>query len=124
VPEMDDYKTVTTEVKSDAKTMIGGTGDGTIKQQLMETPQGQPDVVVSLVPTALAVLVRAVETFLTILVSLIGAGMTTSVIPATDFMDLVGKCASLSVAGAGFGMLKDLVVIAGRLRKRFPLLDV
>jgi hypothetical protein len=110
--------------ENDQKVMIGGTGDGRIKQQVMETPLGQPDVVVNLIPTALAVLIRALETFLTILVSLVSAGMTTSVIPATDFLDLAGKCASLSIAGAGFGMLKDLVVIAGRLRKRFPLLDV
>lgn len=112
------------ETKIDQKVMIGGTGDGRIKTQLMETPSGQPDVVVALIPTALGVLVRFVDTFLTILVSLVSAGMTTSVIPAHDFLDLAGKCASLSIAGAGFGMLKDLVVIAGRLKKRFPLLDV
>jgi hypothetical protein len=108
----------------DQKVIVGGTGDGRIKTQVMETPAGQPDVVVSLVPTALAVLVRAFDTFLTIIVSLISAGMTTNVIPATDFVDLAGKCASLSIAGAGLGMLKDLIVIAGKLKRRYPLLDV
>lgn len=108
----------------DQKTMIGGTGDGRIKQQIMETPMGQPDVVVNLIPTALAVLVRFVDTGLTILVASIGAGATTEIIPATDVVDLLMKCGGLALGGAMIGMLKDLIVIAGKLKRKFPLLDV
>lgn len=110
--------------EQDQKTVIGGTGDGTIKQQLIITPAGQPNQMVSFVPTALAVLVRFVDTFLTVMVATIGAAATTNIITAPDFMALLAKCASLSVAGAVIGMMKDLIVIAGRLKKKFPLLDV
>ncbi len=110
--------------EQDQKTVIGGTGDGIIKSQLMVTPGNRPDVQVHLIPTALAVLVRFADTFLTILVATIGAAATTTIITAPDFLTLTTKCAGLSVAGASIGMLKDLVVIAGRLKKKFPLLDV
>ena len=117
-------KTVAAPVPPDSQVVMGGTGDGTMRKQLVETPQGQPDVMVHFVPTALAVLVRFVDTFLTILVAAIGAGATTSIIPAKDVLDLLVKCGSLALGGAIIGMLKDLIVIAGKLKRKFPLLDV
>lgn len=101
--------------------VIIGTGDGTVKQ-VIETPAGQPDLIVTYIGPVLAILVRFVNTFLTILVGLVSAGMTTNIIPAHDFVELVWKCAQLSVAGAGFGLLKDLVTVFGKLEQKFPLL--
>ncbi len=120
----DQPKTVPAPQPPDSQVVMGGTGDGTRRQQLMETPQGQPDVMVHFVPTALAVLVRFADTFLTILVAAIGAGATTNIIPADDVVSLLGKCGSLALGGAIIGMLKDLIVIAGKLKRKFPLLDV
>lgn len=70
----------------------------------------------------MALLVRFINAFLTMLVALTSAGMTTNIIPAKDFMDLVLKCATLSVAGAGLGLMKDLVTIFGKLEQKIPLL--
>lgn len=82
----------------------------------------QPNLLVTVIPPALAILVRFVNNYLTILVGLVAAGMTSDVIPSADFASLVWKCAGLSIAGAGLGALKDLVTIFGKLEGRYPLL--
>jgi hypothetical protein len=45
-----------------------------------------------------------------------------SVDKANGFGHLVLTCAGLSVAGAGFGLLKELVTVFGRLEGKYPLL--
>ena len=87
-----------------------------------ETPGSQPNVVVNLISPMLAIFVRFVNVFLTTLVGLVTASLATDIIPASDFVSLVWKCAQLSVAGAGLGLLKDLVTIFGRLESKYPLL--
>lgn len=94
------------------------------KTQLIETPHGQRDVLVRFVTPFVSIALGFVYAFGTTLIGLISAGMTTQLIPATDFADLVVKCATLSVAGAAFGALKDFVVIVGRLRDKYPLSGV
>lgn len=98
-----------------------GTGDGT---RLITTPPGQPNVIARFVTPLLAITLRFAYTFGTTWSGLIGAGMTTNLIPAKDFMELAWKCAVLSVAGAAFGAIKDFVVIVGRLKDKYPLADV
>jgi hypothetical protein len=94
---------------------------GTVAQ----TPgNAQPDVVMNVVSPIVAIVVRFINTFLTTLVGLVMAGMTPAgqhVIKANDFLQLVAACATLSVAGAGVGLLKDLVTIFGRLETKYPL---
>lgn len=89
------------------------------------TPDHQPNLVVNIVTPLMAVLVRFVNQFLTTLVGLVGAGMTPAggkLLQATDFYHLVLTCAGLSIAGAGFGLIKDLVTVFGRLENKYPLL--
>lgn len=89
------------------------------------TPDHLPNIVITLVAPLMAVLVRFVNQFLTTLVGLVGAGMTPAgshLLQAKDFYHLVLTCASLAVAGAGFGLLKDLVTIFGKLEGKYPLL--
>ena len=87
------------------------------------TPQpNQPNLVVRLVTPLTAITVRFVNTFLTGLVGILTGAMATNVIQATDFVHLVYKCAGLAVAGAGMGLLKDLVTIFGKLEQTNPLL--
>lgn len=105
-------------------TIMGATGSGESKVREIVTHDGQPNIIATFIPTTLAVIVRFLDTFLTILVAAVTAGSVTNLIPAKDFWELLLKCASLSVAGAIIGLLKDLIVIAGQLKKRFPLLDV
>lgn len=102
-----------------ALVISSGTGDG---KAVIETPDGHPNIVIQVVTPLAAILFRFANSFLTMLVSLVSAGMTTNIIPASDFYHLVMKCAILSVAGAGLGFLKDLVTIFSKLEQKFPLL--
>lgn len=77
--------------------------------------------IVAVIPPLVAVGVRFVNTYLTTLVGLITAAATTNIIPAHDFYHLVLKCAGLSVASAGIGLMKDLVTVFGRLEGKYPL---
>lgn len=99
-------------------TMVG-TGDGS---RTIQTPAGQPDIIVNVIGPALGLSVRFANIYVTTIVGLLGAGMTTDVIPATDFKDLLWKCATLSVSAASLDFLKNLVTIFGRLEQKFPLL--
>lgn len=99
--------------------VIIGTGNGTIAAT---TPAGYPNLVVNFISPLAAILIRSVNSYLTILVGLIGAGMTSNAIPSADFKSLVIKCAGLAIAGAAFGLLKDLITVFGNLEKKYPLL--
>jgi len=88
-----------------------------------ETPGAhQPNLVVSMVGPVLAVSIRFINTFLTVLLGILMGAMGTDVIPASDFWDLLFKCAGLSVAGAVVGLIKDLITVFGRLEQKNPLL--
>lgn len=87
-----------------------------------ETPGTAPNVVVQFVGPVMAILIRLINNYLTMLVGLIAAGTADGkLIPATDFVDMVLKCAQLAVAGAGLAFLKDLVTIFGKLESKYPL---
>ena len=117
-------KTSTAPLEPVTVTLIGTKADdipspGTVA---VTPKQTQPNLIVNVVTPAAAILIRFVNAYLTLLVGLVTAGMATNIIPATDFGQLVLACAKLSVAGAGLGLLKDLVTIFGKLEQRFPLL--
>ena len=82
----------------------------------------QPNLLVTVISPFMAIAIRFFNSYLTILTGLVAAGMTSTIIPYTDFLDLLGKCAGLSIAGACVGLLKDLVTVFGRLEGKFPLL--
>jgi len=82
----------------------------------------QPNLLVTVISPLAAVGIRFINTYLTVLSGLVAAGMVSDVIPHTDFLALVIRCAGLSVAGAGVGLLKDLVTVFSRLEQKFPLL--
>ena len=89
------------------------------------TPDHHPDLVVSFITPALAILVRFVNTFLVQFVGLLVAAMTPAgghVLYTHDFLHAVVLCANLALPGAGLGLAKDLVTIFGRLEGRYPLL--
>lgn len=105
----------TSEVAGGPAPMVSGT--------IATTPAtNQPNLAVTVISPFLAIGIRFVNTYLTILVGLVAAGMTSDAIPSTDFFNLVLKCAGLSVAGAGIGLLKDTLTIFSRLEGKFPLL--
>lgn len=120
--------TESTELRPVAVTVIGtgpvAAGPAPLQTGVVATTpaQHQPNLLVTVVSPLMAIAVRFVNNYLTILVGLIAAGMTSDVIPSADFASLVLKCAGLSVAGAGLGLLKDLVTIFGKLEGKYPLL--
>lgn len=101
---------------------VDTTGGKLPERAYAETPgTATPNVIVQVVGPALAIFIRFINTYLTTLVGLVAAGMTSDIIPASDFVSLVWKCAQLSIAGAGLGLLKDLVTIFGKLETKYPL---
>lgn len=101
-----------------------GTGDGNPIQDktVLKTPDRQPDVRIHIVSTTMAVVVRFLNGYATTLVGLVTAGMTSNAIPASDFADLLLKCAALSIAGPALGAIKDVITILTKLEAKYPLL--
>lgn len=124
----DPVKTEMVNVQPIAVAIIGGTGDGGAPiptGTVLTTPDHQPNVIVTVITPIMAIVVRFTTQFLTTLLGLVTAGMTPAgakVIQAADFWHLVLTCASLSVVGAGVGLIKDLVTVFGRLEGKYPLL--
>jgi len=104
------------------KVTVIGTGDGGLKPGMAVTAGAAPNVLIGVIQPVTAIVIRGINTYLTTLVGLVAAGMTSDIIPYTDFLALVMTCAKLSVAGAALGALKDCVTIFGRLESKFPLL--
>lgn len=123
-----EIKQMTGELQPVSVTVIGQgavTGGSTPMETglVATTPApNQPNLLVTVISPIAAVGIRFINTYLTVLTGLVAAGMTSDIIPYTDFLGLVTKCAGLSIAGAGVGVLKDLVTIFGRLEHKFPLL--
>lgn len=113
-----------TEVMKPVTVAIVGTGNGGITRSVVATtPPDQPNIQVRYIPKFKALLARFLHTYSTILLTLVGAGMTTNVIPYTDFLNLVWKCMGLALAGAGFDVLKGLTTITSQWAKDNPLLS-
>ena len=119
----DSEKSVTEVVQPVVVSVIGGTGDGGLKQDTVATtPGSQPNLVVQVVTPIVAVAVRFINTYLVTLSGLIVAGgVLTKAIPAGDFIALVKVCGGLSLGVAGVGLIKDLATVFSGLEKRFPL---
>lgn len=92
--------------------------DGTV----VKTPDHHPNISVTVISPLAAIAIRFCNAYVTTLVGLLTVGMTTSVIPAHDFLDLLWKCMGASLAGPAVSLLKDLITILGRLENKYPLI--
>ena len=102
-----------------------GTGDGspTPQNQLVVTSEGQHNVILKFISPTLAITVRFIDTFLTVLLGVLtAAGLANTLIPFTDFKDLVMKGATVAATSAAYGLLKDLATLFTNLKQKFPLL--
>lgn len=120
----DPIKVATEPILPVAVTIIG-TGDGaspSLAGTIAVTPGQQPNVLINIVTPLMALGVRFANVFLTGLLGILTGAMATNVIQASDFLHLVYKCAGLAIAGAGMGLIKDLVTIFGKLEQKNPLL--
>lgn len=124
---MTDDKMTSSEPMDPVQTTVVGVGDANQKYlpsgTIATTPgENQPNIVITVVKPITALAVRFAHNYVTALVALITAGMTSEAIPASNFGHLVLECAGLAFAGAAVMVLKDLVTIFGRLEEQFPLL--
>lgn len=119
----DAEKTIPTTIEPVTVTVISGTADGAPipSGTVVPTPDHQPNLIVKVVTPIAAIVVRFINTFLTALLGILMGAMTSDVIEASDFVHLVYKCAGLAVAGAGVGLIKDLITVFGKLEGKYPL---
>lgn len=123
-PAPDDAKTTESRPVPQMRVALIGTGDGQglPSGTVAETPGAhQPNVAITVITPVVAILVRAINTFLTTLVGVITAEATTNVIPWSTFTDMVTKGALVALAPTALGLLKDCITIFGRLEQKFPL---
>lgn len=83
----------------------------------------QPNLLINVITPAMAVLVRAVNVFLTTFVGLLtAAGVGGSkIFAATDLQGIFVACAIAATAAAGVATLKNLITVFGRLEGKYPL---
>lgn len=113
-------------------TVVGGTGDGSATKQTLLTPAGQPNIVATFIPTATALIVRWIDAFLTTFLAISGIGAAISIdairnlVPTHTALGgaVMEEALFYAFVTATFGLLKDLTVIVGKLKAKFPLLDV
>lgn len=104
------------------KDVTGGPAPLTTGTEVVTPGAHQPNGILMVVTPLVAIAIRFGNMYLTVLVGLVAAGMTSDAIPSTDFFHLVKTCAGLSLAGPGLGVLKDCLTIFTRLEGKFPLL--
>ena len=93
--------------------------------QTLQTPPGQPDIVVKVITPIVAIIIRAAKAYLQTLLGLLSAsafGMASTVLPAGDFLHTLKICAGLSVASGVMSLLTNVSVLLTALGDRFPIL--
>lgn len=88
---------------------------------VIQMPGNHPNYIQNVITPLTAIMIRFINTFLTTLLGILLGSMSTGVIQGSDFIHLVIKCAGLSVAAAGVGLIKDCITIFGKLEQNFPL---
>lgn len=89
----------------------------------------QPNLLVTVISPVVAITVRFGFQFLTSMLSFLSLKMVPSggnevlqAIHAVDFGTLLYTAAGLSLAPAGYDLIKNLITIFGRLEQKFPLM--
>lgn len=93
--------------------------------QTLQTPHGQPDIVVTVITPLMAILIRAAKAYVQTLVGLLaagGLGIASSMLPAGDFMHTLKVCAGLSVASGVMSLLTNVSLLLTALGDKFPVL--
>jgi hypothetical protein len=100
-----------------------GTGDGLVNCTTAKTPPDQPNIIIRVVTPLMAIGIRFANAYLTALVGLVTVSVTTTALPAPDFIHKVILCGSLAFAGPAIALIKDLITVFGRLEGKYPLLS-
>lgn len=112
-------------------TVVGGTGSGETTKQEIVTPIGQPNVIATFIPTGKALVVRWLDTFFTVFFTVSGLGAVASISALQQYLPAHQAAGSTfeeaivtAFFGACLGLAKDFAVIVGKLKAKYPLLDV
>jgi len=117
-PQIGDAKPTVVVVPSTSMTLTGGTGDGGV----IQTPAGQPNIIIKPVSPLVIIAVRAARVFGQTMLGIVTAGPVTGLIPAHDFGHLMVTAASLSVGSAVICILQNGVELLGRFDQSHPTL--
>ncbi len=93
--------------------------------QLLSTPEGHADIVITVITPLVAIFVRAAKSYLQTLVGLLaagGLGMASQTLPAGDFIHTLKVCAGLSVASGVMSLFTNILVLLTSLGDKIPLL--
>lgn len=93
--------------------------------QSLNTPYGQPDVLVTVITPVAAILIRVGKTYVQSLIGFLaasGLGAAPSVLPSGDFLHLLAKCAGLAVAPAVMSLLMNVSILLTALGDHYPTL--
>ncbi len=93
--------------------------------QLLSTPEGHADIVITVITPLAAILVRAAKSYVQTLVGLLaagGLGMASQTLPPGDFWHMLRACAGLSLASGVMSLLTNVSVLLTALGDRFPIL--
>lgn len=93
-----------------------GTGDGGPKHQIVETPEGQPNLAVRYITPIVAIGVRAGNVFFSSFVASIGIGATGVVPIGTMKLALLVSCGAAVV-----NIAQNLAYTFSGLEKKFPI---
>ena len=86
------------------------------------TPDHEPNYIVTFISPIVAIFVRfGYEFCISLAGSMAAGGITTSVLPHTDFISLLKPAVFLAACIAGIGLLKNLATVFSGLEKKFPL---
>ncbi len=107
-----------------ATVISSGTGDGSIVKQVIQTPAGQPNIIIRVISPLFALSIRFGETFLTALLAGTGLDTLSSWSQVVDLKVSASTIVYLALSTAVLGLGKDLIVILGKLKQKYPLLDV
>lgn len=97
--------------------------EGVITGTVAKTPTGQPNLLVNVVPPAIAIAVRFVNAVLTTFLGLItaaGIGVSTNAVSA-DLSTVVKASIISALVVGGVEVVKSLVTIFGKLENKYPL---
>lgn len=93
--------------------------------QLLSTPEGHADIVITVITPLVAILVRAARAYLQTLVGLLtagGLGMASTVLPPGDFVHTLKVCAGLAIAPGIMSGLTNILTLLTALGDKFPIL--
>ena len=99
-----------------------GTGDGGPTKQLIETPEGQRNVLVSYITPLGALIVSFLYMFLNSFVTTLSAGGMTDIIQFATFAELAQKAGVVALIAALLNLAKDLLLIFTALKQKYPIL--